>query len=91
MNYVLLFSFFSYLLFYCLPPICSCDSTSEVGLSITLFIICILTVPLHVKQTQDGGKSIIIIILLLFTATELSLSGSSPYTSTDKTYKNKYT
>ena len=32
-----------------------------------------------------------IIILILLTATELSLGGSSPYTSTDKTNKNKYT
>jgi len=29
--------------------------------------------------------------LLLLTAIELSLSGRSPYTSTDKTNKNKYT
>ena len=31
------------------------------------------------------------LLLLLFTAIELSLGGSSPYTSTDKTNKNKYT
>ena len=31
------------------------------------------------------------LLLLLLTATELSLGGSSPYTSTDKTNKNKYT
>ena len=31
------------------------------------------------------------VTLLLLTATELSLGGSSPYTSTDKTNKNKYT
>jgi hypothetical protein len=30
-------------------------------------------------------------LLLLLTAIELSLGGSSPYTSTDKTNKNKYT
>ena len=85
MNCVLLFSFFSYLLLYCLPPICCCYSTSKVGLSITPFIIFILTLPLHVKQTQEGGKGIIII-----SATELSLGGSSPYTITDKTNKNIY-
>jgi len=34
---------------------------------------------------------IIIIIILLFTAIEMSLGASSPYTSTDKTNKNKYT
>jgi len=33
----------------------------------------------------------IIISLLFLTAIELSLGGSSPYTSTDKTNKNKYT
>ena len=30
------------------------------------------------------------LLLLLFTAMELSLGGSSPYTSTDKTNKSKY-
>jgi hypothetical protein len=32
-----------------------------------------------------------LLLLLLFTEIELSLGGSSPYTSTDKTNKNKYT
>jgi hypothetical protein len=31
------------------------------------------------------------LIIYLLTATELSLGGSSPYTSTDRTHKNKYT
>jgi hypothetical protein len=31
------------------------------------------------------------LLMLLLTAIELSLGGSSPYTSTDKTNKNKYT
>jgi len=30
-------------------------------------------------------------LLLLLTAIEFSLGGSTPYTSTDKTNKNKYT
>ena len=34
---------------------------------------------------------IIIIIIIVFTPVELILGGSSPYTSTDKTNKNKYT
>ena len=34
---------------------------------------------------------IIIIIIIIITAIELSLGGSSPYTRTDKTNKNKYT
>ena len=33
----------------------------------------------------------IIIIIIIITAIGLSLGGSSPYTSTDKTNKNKYT
>jgi hypothetical protein len=33
----------------------------------------------------------LLLLLLLFTATEFSLGGSSPYTSPDKTYKKKYT
>jgi hypothetical protein len=34
---------------------------------------------------------IIIIIIIIITANCFSLGGSSPYTSTDKTNKNKYT
>jgi hypothetical protein len=34
---------------------------------------------------------LLLLLLLLLTAVELSLGGSSPYTSTDKTNKNKYT
>jgi uncharacterized protein YpmB len=34
---------------------------------------------------------IIIIIIIIITAIEFSLGGSSPYTSTEKTNKNKYT
>jgi hypothetical protein len=33
----------------------------------------------------------IIIIIIIITAIEFSLGGNSPYTSTDKTNKNKYT
>jgi len=33
---------------------------------------------------------LLLLLLLLLTAIELSLGGSSPYTSTDKTNKNKY-
>ena len=38
-----------------------------------------------------AGELYFILLLLLLTAIELSLGGSSPYTSTDKTNKNKYT
>jgi len=34
---------------------------------------------------------LLLLLLLLFTAVELSLGGSSPYSSTDKIYGNKYT
>ena len=34
---------------------------------------------------------LLLLLLLFLTAIELSLDGSSPYTSTDKTNKNKYT
>ena len=34
---------------------------------------------------------LLLLLLLLLTAVELSLGGSSPYISTDKTNKNKYT
>jgi preprotein translocase subunit SecG len=34
---------------------------------------------------------VVVVVVVVLTATELSLGGSSPYTSTDKTDKNKYT
>jgi len=34
---------------------------------------------------------LLLLLLLLLTAIELSLGGSSPYYSTNKTNKNKYT
>jgi hypothetical protein len=34
---------------------------------------------------------LLLLLLLLLTAIEFSLGGSSPYTSADKTNKNKYT
>jgi len=47
-------------------------------------------------HVHPSGKTPIItkfriLLLLLLTATALSFGGSSPYTSTDKTNKNKYT
>jgi hypothetical protein len=36
-------------------------------------------------------QKLLLLLLLLFTEVEFSLGGSSPYTSTDKTNKNKYT
>jgi hypothetical protein len=44
--------------------------------------VCLLTIIIII---------IIIIIVIIITAIELSLGGSSPYTSTDKTNRNKYT
>jgi len=34
---------------------------------------------------------LLILLLLLLTAIELSLGGSSPYTNTDRANRNKYT
>jgi hypothetical protein len=51
---------------------------------------------LHIKGIEVCEIIIIIIIIIiitiyLLTSIEFSLGGCSPYTSTDKTYKNKYT
>ena len=43
------------------------------------------------KGMDNNNNNILLLLLLLFTAIQLSLGGSSPYTSTDKTNKNKYT
>jgi len=49
----------------------------------------------HLSPRTSGSIIIIIIIIITTTTTttaiDLSLGGSSPYTSTDKTNKNKYT
>jgi hypothetical protein len=37
------------------------------------------------------GTGLLLLLLLLFAKIELSLGGSSPHISTDKTNKNKYT
>jgi len=37
------------------------------------------------------GHKLLLLLLLLRTAIEFSLGGSSSYTSTDETNKNKYT
>jgi hypothetical protein len=46
---------------------------------------------LSFSSTLAGIIIIILILLLLLTVIELSLGGGGPYTSTDKTNKNKYT
>jgi len=46
---------------------------------------------MHFVYPVAGNIIIIIIIIIIITAIELSLGGNSPYTSTDKRNKNKYT
>ena len=52
------------------------------------------TLPSRTLESTSSGKCLfvlkILLLLLLHTAIELSLGGSSPYTSTDKTNKIKY-
>ena len=43
------------------------------------------------QATTNCTLHLIIIIIIIIYAIQLSLGGSSPYTSTDKTNKNKYT
>ena len=47
----------------------------------------------HRKQnkTKQNKLLLLLLLLLLLTAIEFSLGGSSPYTSTGKKIKNKYT
>jgi hypothetical protein len=59
--------------------------------------IVVLTAGLYPTAVIVTGLTILLfffflfILLLIFTAIQLSLGGSCPYTSTDKTNKNKYT
>ena len=45
----------------------------------------------HQGEFTFRRRKIVYYYYLLLTAIELSLGGNSPYTSTDKTNKNKYT
>ena len=46
--------------------------------------------PFHIRCISIV-RPLLLLLLLLLTAIELSLGGNSPYTSTDKTNRNKYT
>jgi hypothetical protein len=54
-----------------------------------IVITVIWTNNLEVHKYKLLNKNLL--LLLLLTAVDLSLGSSSPYTSTDKTNKNKYT
>jgi hypothetical protein len=54
-------------------------------------MIPVRAVPYDVINITRSSCRILLLLLLLLTAIGLSLGGSSPYTSTDKTNKNKYT
>jgi hypothetical protein len=45
----------------------------------------------YISEASNANTLLLLLLLLLFTAIELSLGGSSPYTSTDKTNKTDYT
>jgi hypothetical protein len=53
------------------------------------WLFCCYTIQTIVRQGKNVGN--ILLLLLLYTAIQLSLGGSSPYTSTDKANKNIYT
>ena len=65
----------------------------RIYLFIYLFIYALIHHRRYVSLATDivRKKLLLLLILLLLTAIELSLGGSSPDTSTDKTNKNKYT
>jgi hypothetical protein len=54
-------------------------------------IRCLLLCKLYFSPDIHDLKLLLLLLLLLLTAIELSVGGSSPYTSTDKTNKNKRT
>ena len=54
-------------------------------------MVAFIVIVLRTRWMEKRRTYIIIIIIIIHTAIELSLGGSSPYTSTDKTNKNKYT
>ena len=55
------------------------------------FLVTIPVAPIITGTIVHFRFQILLLLLLLRPATEFSLGGSSPYTSTDKTNKNKYT
>jgi len=58
-------------------------------------LLLVSAVDRHNPEVTHNLHSLLLLLLLLLllflTAIKLSLGGSSPYTSTDKTNKNKYT
>jgi hypothetical protein len=62
------------------------DGHSAAGAARDVFLVCTASADEHFAAVTRT-----LFLLLLFTGIELSLCGSSPYTSTDKTNKNKYT
>jgi hypothetical protein len=61
--------------------------TEELGKNYRKFVILSTTFAVKLGVTL----LLLLLLLLLLSAIELSLGGSSPYTSTDKTIENKYT
>jgi hypothetical protein len=55
---------------------------------LTIYFMCFNIIKL---STLSKAVGYCLLLLLLLTAIELSLDGSNPYTSADKTNKNKYT
>ena len=45
----------------------------------------------HIYVQYNIYNCVLLLLVLVFTAIDFSLGGSSPYTSTDKTNKNKCT
>jgi hypothetical protein len=58
---------------------------------ILIFIRCIIIIIIIIIITYSLTHSVTHSLTYLLTAVAFSLGGSSPYTSTDKTNKNKYT
>jgi hypothetical protein len=77
-------------------PVCNMSLPKAFRINI-LVTSSVLRLCVMLKAAQTGLISFVIqlikwcILLLLLTAIEMSLSGSGPYTSTEKRNKNKYT
>jgi len=71
-----------------------CWHITHVSFASSWYLFClsvIVLARLYVFGTAMSIKKVLLLLLLILTATELSLDDSSPYASTNKINKNKYT
>ena len=66
-----------------------CFHIAPISFASSWYLFCLSVIVL--ARLRVFGTAMSLLLLVLFTAIAFSLGGSSPYTSTDKANRNKYT